>query len=51
MNDAISACDSAIEAGDASYIAETVLRINPDFRDPQYTKISATNGVSIKQVL
>lgn len=50
MNDAITACDAAIESGDAASVADTVLKINPDFRDPQYTKIGMVNGDSTKQV-
>lgn len=41
MSDAISACDTAIQAGDASTVADTALRIEPDFRDSQY---AITNG-------
>lgn len=44
MNDAITACDAAIESGDASIVPDTSLRINPDFRDPEYTKIGLVNG-------
>lgn len=51
MNDAIAACDSAIENGDATVVPDTILNINPDFRDPQYMKLGLTNGDSTKQVL
>lgn len=50
MNDAISACDAAIESGDATSVGDTILKINPDFRDPQYTRIAMVNGDSTKQV-
>lgn len=36
MNDAITACDSAIETGDANSVADTALRINPDFRNAEF---------------
>lgn len=51
MNDAILACDSAIDSGDASGVPDTILNINPDYRDAQYTKIGLINGNSLKQVL
>lgn len=51
MNDAIAACDSAIESGDVSAVPDTILNIGPDFKDPQYTKIGLTNGDTTKQVL
>lgn len=51
MNDAIVACDSAIESGDISGVPDTILNINPDYRDAQYTKVGLTNGNSLKQVL
>lgn len=50
MNDAIEACDSAIQSGDANSVPDTALRINPEFRDPEYTKIGLVNGNSNKQV-
>lgn len=50
MNDAIMACDSAIESGDASGVPDTILNINPDYRDAQYTRIGLTNGNTSKQV-
>lgn len=39
MTDAISLCDIALQAGDASNVAETSLRISPEFRESQYTKV------------
>lgn len=51
MNDAIVACDSAIESGDGSIVSDTILNINPEFRDSQYRKISLTNGDTTKQVI
>lgn len=50
MNDAIAACDTAIESGDASAVSDAILKINPDFRDSQYTKLGLVNGDSTKQV-
>lgn len=43
MNDAIQACDAAIESGDATAVPDTALRINPDFRDPEYAKVGTLN--------
>lgn len=51
MSDAILACDSAIDSGDASGVPDTILNINPDYMDAQYTKIGLSNGNSLKQVL
>lgn len=51
MNDAITACDSAIESGDASSVPDTILSINPDYRDAQFKKIGLTNGDTTKQVI
>lgn len=50
MNDAIAACDSAIESGDASSVPDTILNINPDYRDSQFTKVGLSNGDTSKQV-
>lgn len=47
MNDAITACNTAIEAGDASSVPDTALRINPEFRDPEISKLGMVNGDSI----
>ncbi|XP_064211795.1 epidermal growth factor receptor substrate 15-like 1 isoform X3 [Tribolium castaneum] len=49
MNDAIEACDSAIQSGDANSVPDTALSIQPDFRDPEYTKVGLVNGNSNKQ--
>lgn len=51
MNDAIIACDTAIESGDATGVPDTILNINPDYKDSQYTKIGLTNGDTSKQVI
>ncbi|XP_074042511.1 epidermal growth factor receptor pathway substrate 15 isoform X2 [Leptinotarsa decemlineata] len=40
MNDAIATCDSAMESGDVSQIPEAVLRIKPEFKDPEYNKLT-----------
>lgn len=52
MNDAISYCDTAIESGDTVSVADTALRIEPEFRDPKFRKTGMTNGNStpIQQV-
>jgi hypothetical protein len=50
MNDAIEACDAAIETGDATCVIDTTLRIQPDFRDPEYTNVGLMNGNSNRQV-
>ncbi|KAF2898945.1 hypothetical protein ILUMI_07229 [Ignelater luminosus] len=44
MNDAISSCDSAITSGDALGVADTALRIDPEFRDSKYIKVGLVNG-------
>ncbi|XP_068893743.1 epidermal growth factor receptor substrate 15-like 1 isoform X4 [Tenebrio molitor] len=49
MNDAIEACDAAIETGDATCVIDTTLRIQPDFRDPEYTNVGLMNGNSNRQ--
>ncbi|KAJ8927022.1 hypothetical protein NQ314_020585, partial [Rhamnusium bicolor] len=49
MNDAITACDTAIESGDVNQVPDTALRIIPDFRDPEYNKVGMVNGDSNKQ--
>lgn len=36
MSDAIRSCESAITAGDAGVVADTALRISPDFRAAEY---------------
>lgn len=46
MNDAIGSCENAIESGDISCVPDTALKINPDFRDPQYIKLTMVNGDS-----
>lgn len=51
MNDAITACDSAIESGDVSTVPDTILSIRPDYKDSQYKNIGLTNGDTTKQVL
>lgn len=52
MNDAIEACDSAIESGDGSTVPDTSLAIKPDFRDPEYNRVGQANeGISNKQVI
>ncbi|KAG5884971.1 hypothetical protein JTB14_000363 [Gonioctena quinquepunctata] len=43
MNDAIAACDTAIETGDSSQMPEAALRIKPEFNDPEYRKIAMSN--------
>lgn len=43
MNDAIQACSTAIESGDVSLVPDTALRIEPDFRDSQYSKLIDNN--------
>lgn len=40
MNDAIALCDNAIEAGDPSQVADTALRIDPEFRNPEYNFVA-----------
>lgn len=47
MNDAISSCDSAIDSGDALCVADTALRIDPEFRDSKYIKVGLVNGETI----
>ncbi|XP_063921366.1 epidermal growth factor receptor substrate 15-like 1 isoform X2 [Zophobas morio] len=49
MNDAIEACDTAIQSGDANSVVDTALRIQPDFRDPEYSKIGLENGNANKE--
>lgn len=44
MNDAITACDTAITSGDIGSIPDISLRITPDFRDAEYKKLSMVNG-------
>nr|CAH7760911.1 unnamed protein product [Callosobruchus chinensis] len=44
MNDAIAACNSAIDAGDATQVIDTALRIKPDFRDPEYSHFGTTES-------
>lgn len=52
MNDAIEACDIAIESGDPNVVPDAVLTIKPDFRDPEYKRSGLGNeGVSNKQVV
>lgn len=51
MNDAITACDTAITSGDATTIPDISLRITPDFRDSQYRKLSMVNGDHKVQVI
>jgi epidermal growth factor receptor substrate 15 len=46
MKDAVSMYDTAISSGDASTISDTSLNINPEFRDPEYTRIAMVNGGS-----
>ncbi|XP_017785311.1 PREDICTED: epidermal growth factor receptor substrate 15-like 1 isoform X2 [Nicrophorus vespilloides] len=46
MHDAIATCDTAISSGDASTVVDTVLRINPDFRDAEYKKLISVNGMT-----
>lgn len=50
MKDAITVCDSAIDAGDATSVPDTALRINPEFRDPSIQKLGVVNGNSPVEV-
>lgn len=50
MNDAIKACDTAIETNELSHVQDTALRIQPDFRSREYMSNSTTNGYSNKFV-
>lgn len=50
MNDAIKACDTAIESNDLSQVQDTALRIQPDFRSQEYLSNLTTNGYSNKLV-
>nr|XP_023024317.1 epidermal growth factor receptor substrate 15-like 1 [Leptinotarsa decemlineata] len=49
MNDAIATCDSAMESGDVSQIPEAILRIKPEFKDPEYNKLTM-NSDTRKQI-
>ncbi|CAH1163780.1 unnamed protein product [Phaedon cochleariae] len=49
MNDAISACDMAIESGDTSQVADATLKIKPEFRDSEYKKMIYINDDSKRQ--
>ncbi|KAJ8911718.1 hypothetical protein NQ315_013180 [Exocentrus adspersus] len=49
MNDAISSCDTAIESGDISQVPDTALRIKPDFRGSEYSKVLMVNGNPTKE--
>ncbi|XP_030763362.1 epidermal growth factor receptor substrate 15-like 1 isoform X3 [Sitophilus oryzae] len=44
INDAIALCDTGIESGDVNHVPDTALRIKPEFRDPEYSKLISTNG-------
>lgn len=46
MSDAITSCDTAIDSGDPISVADTALRIDPEFRDQKYAKVSLVNGDS-----
>lgn len=50
MNDAITSCDAAIESGDVSQVPDAALRIKPEFRDPEYTKVLNDNGNGNREV-
>ncbi|XP_076257907.1 epidermal growth factor receptor pathway substrate 15 isoform X2 [Rhynchophorus ferrugineus] len=41
INDAVTLCDAAISSGDASQVPDTALRVNPEFRDVEYSKLSS----------
>ncbi|XP_044738166.1 epidermal growth factor receptor substrate 15-like 1 isoform X3 [Chrysoperla carnea] len=40
MKDAINACDYAIENSNPSLVPDTSLRITPEFRDPEFTRVA-----------
>jgi hypothetical protein len=46
MKDAVATYDSAISSGDASTVGDASLNIQPEFRDPEYTRIAMVNGGS-----
>lgn len=50
MNDAIKACDTALETNDVTQVHDTALRLQPDFRSSEYTSNTLTNGYSNKLV-
>ncbi|XP_031329295.1 epidermal growth factor receptor substrate 15-like 1 isoform X2 [Photinus pyralis] len=49
MNDAITTCDSAIDASDVVTVPDTALRLEPEFRDSKYNKIGLVNGDTSQQ--
>ncbi|XP_018577908.1 epidermal growth factor receptor substrate 15-like 1 [Anoplophora glabripennis] len=51
MNDGISSCGIAIELGDATQVPDAALRIEPEFRDPDYNKVLMTNGNISKETI
>ncbi|XP_065168555.1 epidermal growth factor receptor substrate 15-like 1 isoform X8 [Atheta coriaria] len=46
IKDAITDCDTAIDTNDVSAVPDTALRIQPEFRDPEYKRIGMVNGDS-----
>ncbi|PSN53922.1 hypothetical protein C0J52_02450 [Blattella germanica] len=46
MEDAIATCDAAISEGDAALVSDTSLNLEPEFRDPEYSRIAMVNGGS-----
>lgn len=49
MSDAIAVCDGAVQSGDATAVADTALRISPEFRNPEYTATLLPNNNNTPQ--
>lgn len=50
MRDAIALSESAISSGDSSSVPDTCLNLQPEFREPSYTRLTYNNEVKVYKV-